>query len=87
MRIRLRENHAGTFLLVARNGDDILFQSDWDFPSLASTFGWCPCPCGTTDGTVDCAHRTRSDMIAEAWDFLDAHVGDIVDDPGYFCCI
>ena len=84
MRIRLREGHAGTFLLVARGQDSILFQSDWDFPGLASTFGWCPCPCGVTDGTVDCRHRTRSEMIAEAWDYLNDRIGKSVPDPGYF---
>jgi len=84
MRITLRENHAGTFLLVAEDGHDILVQSDWDFPGVASTFGWSPCPCGATDGTVDCEHRSRSEMIAGAWDFLSAHTGDTVDDPGYF---
>ena len=45
---------------------------DWDFPGLASTFGWTPCPCGTTDGTIDCEHRTAGEMIAEAHDFLRA---------------
>ena len=32
----------------------------------------------------DCAHRTRSEMIANAWKFLTEHIGDTVDDPGYF---
>ena len=84
MTIRLERNIASTFLLVAADGRDILIQSDWDFPGTASTFGWVPCPCGATDGTVDCAHRTRSEMMAEAWDFLSEHVGTEVDDPGYF---
>jgi hypothetical protein len=84
MKVTLHEGHAGTFQLVAEDGRDLLVQSDWDFPGTASTFGWSPCPCGATDGTVDCAHRTRSEMMADAWDFLHAHAGDTVDDPGYF---
>lgn len=73
-----------TYLVVAEDGRDILIQSDWDYPGLASTFGWTPCECGTTDGTVDCPHKTASRMIAEAQEFLDRHIGDSVDDPGYF---
>lgn len=84
MQIKLERNVAGTFLIVAEDGRDILIQSDWDFPGTASTFGWEACPCGRTDGTVDCAHRTRSEMMAEAWDFLTAHIGTTVPDPGYF---
>ena len=67
-------------------------QDDWDFPRLASVFGWPPCPCGTTDGTIDCEHRTVREMIADAHDFLCAHAGNKAsvhagkkaDDPGYF---
>jgi hypothetical protein len=84
MRIALREGDFGTFLVVASNGRNILVQSDFDFPGLASTFGWSSCRCGATDGTVDCDHRAATEMIAEAHDFLRAHVGDTADDPGYF---
>ena len=84
MTIKLERNVAGTFLLVAADGRDILIQSDWDFPGTASSFGWEPCFCGATDGTVDCPHRTRSDMMAEAWEFLAEHIGMEVEDPGYF---
>ena len=84
MRITLREGDFGAFHLVAEDGRDILVQSDWDFPGAASTFGWSACHCGSTDGTVDCEHRSRSEMIAEAWDFLSSRIGDTVDDPGYF---
>ena len=62
----------------------LLVQTDWDFPGTACAFGFVPCYCGETDGTVDCAHRTASDMIAAAADFLDEHEGEIVPDPGYF---
>jgi hypothetical protein len=51
---------------------------------LASTFGWTPCSCGATDGTVSCAHKQAGQMIAEAQAYLDEHIGDEVEDPGYF---
>jgi hypothetical protein len=59
-------------------------MTDFDLQGIASTFGWTPCECGSTDGTGDCAHRKASDMIAEAQAFLDDHIGDQADDPGYF---
>ena len=58
--------------------------TDWDYPGVASTFGWAPCDCGFTDGTVDCEHKTASEMIYEAGEYLDEHIGDVVEDPGYF---
>jgi hypothetical protein len=84
MSITLQNGDFGTYLLVADDGEDILIQTDWDFPGVASTFGWRPCHCGTTDGTVDCPHKTASAMIAEAAEYLDDHVGESVEDPGYF---
>ena len=82
--ITLEAGDFGTYLLLADDGCDILIQTDWDYPGVASTFGWCPCDCGETDGTVDCPHRTASDMISEAGEYLDDHIGNTVDDPGYF---
>jgi len=71
--------------LVSETGEDILIQSDWDYPGVASNFGWTPCPqCRATDGTVDCEHRVAGEMITEAAEYLDEHVGDTVEDPGYF---
>ena len=84
MKIRFRYVGAGAFLLETRNGDSHLVQTDWDYPGLASSFGWTPCDCGTTDGTIDCDHRTASEMIAEARAFLEANEGMVIDDPGYF---
>lgn len=83
MNITLESGDFGTYLLVADDGAEVLVQTDWDFPGVASTFGWCPCHCGTTDGTVDCPHNTASEMIAAAA-YLDDHVGESVEDPGYF---
>jgi hypothetical protein len=62
----------------------VLVQMDWSFPGLASNLGYVPCSYGDTDGTVDCAHHTASEMIDAARDFLDAHLGVPFDDPGYF---
>lgn len=58
---------------------------DADAPGVAETFGWCPCDCGATDGTVDCAHRTAEAMLAEAINYLDsvADMGATAEDPGY----
>jgi len=64
MRITLLEADCGTFLLRAEDGRDVLVQTDWDFPGVASTFGWSACPCGATDGTVDCEHRMAGDITA-----------------------
>ena len=84
MRITLEEGPFGTFLVTAEDGRDLLVQTDVDFPGLAATFGWTPCSCGQTDGTIDCAHRSATEMIAEARDFLHERAGSTADDPGYF---
>ena len=44
MRVTLREGHAGTFLLVAEDGRDILIQSDWDFPGARLDLRLVPVP-------------------------------------------
>jgi hypothetical protein len=72
------------YIIEHTDGRTVLIQSDWDYPGVASTFGWQPCPCGATDGTVDCRHKTASDMIAEASEYLDDNIGGTVEDPGYF---
>jgi hypothetical protein len=62
----------------------VLIQTDWDYPGTASTFGWSVgCDC-STDGTVDCQHKTASEHIASAYDFLCENIGKVVEDPGYF---
>ena len=76
------DEETGTYLTDDENTR--LVQTDWDYPSVAAAFGFVPCVCGETDGTVDCEHFTASEMISEAAKYLDAHVGDIVEDPGYF---
>ena len=63
----------------------VLVQTDWDYPGLASNLGFVPCAdCDGTDGTVDCEHRTAGEMIAAASEYLDAHLGEVFEDPGYF---
>src|SRR6266702_1614898 len=63
----------------------LLIQTDWDYPALASNFGFTPCAdCHDTDGTVACAHKTASEMIQQAARFLDDKLGAIVNDPDYF---
>jgi hypothetical protein len=49
----------------------VLIQSDWEYPSLAQTFGWQPCH-DNTDGTVDCkvCGKTSTQLISEAYDYL-----------------
>jgi hypothetical protein len=59
MKITLENGDCGCYLIVAEDGRDILIQSDWDYPGIASTFGWVPCA-GSLTGTdresciVDC---------------------------------
>jgi len=82
--ITLLDDVYGGFILRADDGRELFLQLDWDYPGVASTFGWSACPCGQTDGTVNCSHRTASDMIDEAGGFLRDHIGNTAEDPGYF---
>ena len=88
--LQLEVDSDGYILRSLETGEELYFQVDWDFPGLASTFGWspcagCPAECkGATDGTVDCAMRSTSEMIEEASDYLLDHEGEEVEDPGYF---
>ena len=62
----------------------VLIQTDWDYPGTASTFGWSVgCDC-STDGTVDCLHKTASEHMASAYEYLCDNIGKVVEDPGYF---
>lgn len=73
------------YTLKGPNGKKVSVQVDYEFPALASHFGWAPC-CGLTDGTVECpVHHTKvSDMISQAIDVLSQHDGYQFKDPGYF---
>jgi hypothetical protein len=65
------------FLVVKTGGDPsrycdtILFQTDLDFPAVASRMGWGPCH-DCTDGTVDCdvCGNSADSMIAEAGEHI-----------------
>lgn len=61
----------------------LLVDHDFDLPGLARHWGYVPCECGT-DGTTDCPHKKAGAMIAGAWDYLEEHGTDPIDDPGYF---
>jgi hypothetical protein len=66
--------------------ESVLFQTDWDFPSLAESLGWnirtahkrgCV---GQIDGTVTCVHcgRTAGHFIAAAQEWLDKRVDSVI---------
>lgn len=99
MKIKLtRPNNAPNFYFEVRpvetnDGRSVFVQSDWEYPGIASTFGWSPsqvahssCPHDSTDGTVACrACGIKAEkFIAHAYDFLCENEGAIADDPGYF---
>lgn len=86
MKIRLeRPSNAPNFcfeVIDVETGESVEFiQSDWDYAPTATTFGWQPCECGGTDGTVDCVacDRKVGDMLAEAYDYLCDHEGEEVE--------
>lgn len=84
MRITLQNGPFSTYRVATEEKRNILIQSDTDVAGVAQAFGWMPCHCGATDGTIDCQHRTDVQMIAEAKRYLDEHLGAAVEDPGYF---
>lgn len=100
MRITLDSNPVGApggcYLIVADDGRERFIQTDWDYPGVASSFGWSissvfdkhviPCDHSHTDGTVACPDcgLTPSDFISAAREWLDENDGATADDPGYF---
>ena len=84
--ITLEEGNFGWDYIIRNLETDetVLIQTDWDYPGATSSFGWVACECGLTDGTIDCKHKKASDMIESAGNFLDEHIGDEIEDPGYF---
>ena len=64
------------------SGSSVLFQTDWDFPSLARNMAWDMrggnCEHDGTDGTIDCScGKTASEFIREAQEFLDSKMNFI----------
>jgi hypothetical protein len=91
MMITLCEGDFGwSYLIVSDDGQELLIQSDWDYPATAMTFGWSPCTrcrrgCqGASDGTIDCPRRSALEHIMDAQVWLDRHIGATAVDPGYF---
>lgn len=78
MRIYLERGPHGTYLIKAEDGRDLLIQTDWDRPSVASTFGWRGKFSKKKYGTGPSAE------IHAATDWLDDNIDAEADDPGYF---
>lgn len=72
--IKLEEGTFGWDYLIVNTdtGEDILVQTDWDYPGVASSFGWGG---ETGDPEVD---------IPAAQEYLDENIGVEAEDPGYF---
>ena len=84
-KVTLEEGQFGwDYILRHADGRTVLIQNDWNYPGVAGHMGWVPCKCGETDGTIDCKHHTAHDMINSEQEFLDDHIGDEFEDPGYF---
>lgn len=78
-------NFGWDYVLKNEDGHETYVQNDWEYPSIASLFGWVACPCGRTDGTIDCKHKKVSDMLFEAQEFLDSNLGQTIDlEDSYF---
>ena len=72
-KVRLEQGDFGTYLLVnCATSEDILIQSDTDFPSLAMGFG------------LAIEEPLTIESIGKAIDYLDDHIGTTIADPGYF---
>lgn len=101
MKITLDANPSdapGCLKIIADDGRDLLVQTDWDWPGVASTFGWSinncqwpiedcdPCEHEGTDGTVKCPKcgMPVSTFLKSAREWLDDNDGAEAEDPGYF---
>jgi hypothetical protein len=86
MNVRLETELTAFKLTDTETGKSVLFQTDWDFPSLARSLGWdmttlqrgkrsSPCDHSGTDGTVRCpeCRITAGEFIAEASKWLHDH--------------
>ena len=93
-RIEIRRGDCNTYLIchVDENGDvdihnekrTILIQTDYEYPAIASLFGWQPCH-NCTDGTIDCSicGKTTLEAIQEAKEVVENNIGITVENPGY----
>src|SRR5665213_656669 len=92
MKITLESTDLDCYLITAEDGRDKLIQSDYDYPGIASTFGWSVsdlinkkkkvCKHKKSDGTIDCSDcgMKAGDFISSARDYLDDHDVDVADD-------
>ena len=72
-KVRLEQGDFGTYLIVnCATSEDILIQSDTDFPSLAIDFG------------LAIEEPLTIESIGKAIDYLGDHIGTTIADPGYF---
>ena len=90
------EGIPGYIVQLVGTDKDLLIQTDWDYPSIAGTFGWdmksvqrgesFHCEHSGTDGTIRCDEcgLEPGDFISSAAEWLSDHAGDVADDPGYF---
>ena len=77
-------NGGEVFQIKEEREQSVYIQTDWDYPGTASSFGWSVGCDRSTDGTVDCQHKTASEHIASAYDYLCENIGKVVEDSGYF---
>lgn len=92
MRISLTTGPCGYPMIEAEDGREVLVQVDYDYPGVASAFGWSVamvgegCEHSGTDGTVDCRDcgTTAVGFIAAASEWMSENDGATVDDPGWF---
>lgn len=77
-------DHTGNVTIRREDGKShTVGQEGWC--SVARYYGWQACKeCDTTDGSVDCPHHTTFDMLVSSGRFLESHVGDETDDPGWW---
>jgi hypothetical protein len=84
--------YGGYILTDLATDRTVYVQTDWEYPGVASSFGWSirddgdgDCDHNGTDGTVDCPScgRTVIAFINSAAEYLDSEPV-AYDDPGYF---
>lgn len=56
------------------DANTVLVQTDWEYPSVANTFGW----------TGDPYELDMDDAITLAAEWLSENIGAEAEDPGYF---
>jgi len=72
MKITIESGPGVSFLLRSENGTTRLVQTDREFPLVAKSLGWTG---------VD---EESGDNAWDAYEFLERHLGESIDDPGYF---